>query len=586
MKGLNWRITTVVATVLFAIYLLIPTFLKFAFNKQVPKVIKSGDPFYYHLLPSQVLKLGLDLRGGVHLVMGIDFAEVKKDAVVKMKTQLEDLLKEEKVQGVTIKVMGINRILINFESDEQWEKVDSIIGRYLGPDIDFAGQTEKSASLVLSSAYHKRINDGAVQQSLETLRNRVDEFGIAEPIIQKHGEDKILVQFPGVSDIRRVKEIIARTAKLSFQIVVSGPDISDATPSLSQLNRWVDQFIKAKTLKLSETQPISSYLRPLNAYLQGKLPDGTEILFHKQTNINTKEVEYTPYLLEQKVMVTGEDLDDARQGYDPETGDPRVNFSLKPLGASKFEKATGENIGRHMAIVLDNNVHSAPVIRSRIGGGQAVIELGTIGRPLSEVIKDATDTALVLRSGALPARLEFLEERTIGPSLGADSIRAGTISLAVGLAMVLLFMIIYYRTSGFIAVLALVLNGLFVLAALAAFEGTLTLPGFAGITLVVGMAVDANVLIFEHIREELRLGKGVNLAIAEGYRRAFSAIFDSNLTTIIAAIVLFNFGYGPIRGFAVTLLIGLMASMYTAIFVTRTVVDYTIVSKGKQTISV
>jgi preprotein translocase subunit SecD len=238
-----------------------------------------------------------------------------------------------------------------------------------------------------------------------------------------------------------------------------------------------------------------------------------------------------------------------------------------------------------MAIVLDSNVHSAPSIKTRIGGGRAQIEMGSQGKTQEDLYSEARDTALVLRSGALPARLEFLEERTIGPSLGADAIRSGTLSLVGGLIVMFLFMTVYYRASGVVAVLALLLNGLFILSAMAAFEGTLTLPGLAGITLTLGMAVDANVLIFEHIREELRRGKSVVLSIGEGYKRAFSAIFDSNLTTILAGLVLLSFGYGPIRGFAVTMLIGLVVSMFTAIFVTRVVFDYIVISRHQQTMS-
>jgi preprotein translocase subunit SecD len=237
-----------------------------------------------------------------------------------------------------------------------------------------------------------------------------------------------------------------------------------------------------------------------------------------------------------------------------------------------------------MAIILDNNVHSAPRIREKIGGGSARIEMGSSGRGADDILKEAKDTSLVLRSGALPARLQFLEERVVGPSLGADAIRAGSISLLVGLLAVFVFMLVYYKTSGLFATLALLLNGIFILSVMAAFEATLTLPGLAGITLTLGMAVDANVLIFEHMREELLNGKTLSFAISEGYKRAFGAILDANLTTIIAGLVLLNFGYGPIRGFAVTLLIGLMASMYTAVFVTRVMYDYFIVSKNKQSV--
>jgi len=586
MKGLTWRIVVVAGSIAFALYLLLPTYLRFQYGKQIPKVVKSDDPWYYRLLPSETLKLGLDLMGGLHLVVGIDFEEVHKDAVSKLKNQLKEIVEREKIEGVTFEITNDQRILVHYQTDEQWKKVDKLIGQELGQYIDFIGQTKNVASLQMTTLYETEVRKRAVDQSLETLRNRIDEFGIAEPTLQRQGDEKIMIQFPGIKEPGPLKEIIARTAKLSFQMEGSGPEEPGGPPAVEELKAWVSEFEKEKKMKPDPSQPMSKYLRELNAYLQNKLPQGTEILFHKRVNVNTKEVEYIPYVLEREPIVTGEDLQDAFYSFDPNTNEPIVNFHLTPIGAMKFEKGTGENVNKYMAIVLDNNVHSAPRIKQRIGGGRAMIEMGSMGRSQQDILNDAKDTALVLRSGALPARLEFLEERTVGPSLGADAIRAGTISLAAGLALVFIFMVIYYRWAGAVADLALLLNGLFIIAALAAFEGTLTLPGLAGITLTLGMAVDANVLIFEHMREELRAGKSVNMAIAEGYSRAFSAIFDSNVTTIIATVVLLNFGYGPIRGFAVTLLMGIIASMYTAVFVTRVVFDYFIVSKGKTSVSV
>jgi len=587
MKGLTWRVVTVIATVVFAIYLLIPSWLKFHLGKQVPKVVKAEDPWYYHLLPTETFKLGLDLSGGLHLVLGIDFNEVNRDAISKLKNQLKELLAKDHVEGVTVDTTNDNKLVVHYQGDAQWKQVDSVIGKEFGKFLDFEGQSGNTATLRISSLHEEEVKRRAVDQSMETLRNRIDEFGIAEPTIVRQGEEKILVQFPGVQNTGRLKEIISRTAKLSFQVEEAGPEVPSGGPAkMSQLDAWVDEFVKAKNLKLDAANPIANNVRELNEYLQGKLPKGTEILFHKSTNINTHEATYTPYLLQRDALVTGEDLQDAYYGFDPQTNSPIVNFQLTPVGASKFEKATGENVHRYMAIVLDSNVHSAPVIKSKIGGGRAMIEMGSSGRSDADVLSDAKDTALVLRSGALPARLEFLEERVVGPSLGGDAIRAGTLSLVVGLMLVFLFMGIYYRYSGMVANIALALNGLFILAALAAFEGTLTLPGLAGMLLTLGMAVDANVLIFEHMREELRAGKSVMLSITEGYSRALSAIIDAHMTNIIAAVVLLEFGYGAIRGFAVTMLIGLAASLYTAVFVTRVIFDYAVIARNKKTISV
>lgn len=583
MKGLTWRTVTVVFTVVFSVYLLVPSIIKFKTGKQVSKTAKSDDPWYFSILPTETLKLGLDLMGGLHLVLGIDFNEVNRDAITKLKTQLKEALETEKVEGVTLEASNDNFVLVHYKDDATWKKVDGVIAKNLGQYLDFDSQTNDTAKLRMTTTYEGEVRRRAVDQSMETLRNRIDEFGIAEPIIQRQGDEKIMVQFPGVQETGRLKDIIARTAKLSFQIVRTGPEEPNGnnSPTESQLSEWVAQYQKEKNIVPTALKPITSYSKDMNQYLAGKIPAGTEVLFSKKLNVNTRDYDYTPYLLEREALVTGEDLQDAYYSFDPQNNEPIVNFQLTPGGATKFEKATGENVHKYMAIVLDSNVHSAPRIRQKIGGGRAMIEMGGSGRSQQDVMNDAKDTSLVLRSGALPARLEFLEERVVGPSLGADSIRSGVLSLSAGLALVFVFMIIYYRLSGVIACVALALNGLFILGAMAAFEGTLSLPGLAGITLTLGMAVDANVLIFEHMREELRNGKALATAVVEGYSRAFSAIFDSNLTTMIAGIVLLSFGYGPIRGFAVTMLIGLTASMYTAVFVTRVVIDGLILAKNR-----
>ena len=587
MKGLKWRTLVVLATILFSIYLLIPTYINFSQGVTIPKVAKSDDPWYYHILPSESLKLGLDLKGGLHLVLGIDFNEVNRDAIIKLKNQMKDLVDREKIDGIALETTNDNKLVVHYQNDDQWKKVDRLIAKNMGQAFDFEGQNNNTAKLRMTDYEVGQVRDRAIEQSIETLRNRIDEFGIAEPILAKQGDEKIMLQFPGVQDPGRLKDIIARTAKLSFQIVRTGPEEPGGQPSVDEVQKMVDEYVKTKGIKLAVQNPITNYNRDLNAYLQGKIPAATELVFHKRVDVNTKEASYVPYLLDREPLLTGEDLEDARYGFDPQTNSPIVNFEMTPLGAGKFEKATGNNVHKYFAIVLDNNVHSAPRINERIGGGRAKIDMKSgAGRSQAEVMADAKDTSLVLRSGALPARLEFLEERVVGPALGRDAIKAGTLSLAAGLFLVFLFMAIYYRGSGVVADIALFLNGVFILAIMAAFEATMTLPGLAGITLTLGMAVDANVLIFEHLREEMRAGKSVATAIAEGYHRAFSAILDTHVTTIIGALILLKFGYGPIRGFAVTLLIGLSASLYTSVFITRLIQDYFVVSRGSKTLSV
>jgi preprotein translocase subunit SecD len=587
MKGLNWRVTGVVASLLFCVYLLTPSILKFGWGQTVPRVSKPGDPWYYRILPSEVLTLGLDLQGGLHLVLGIDFAEVQRDAVSKLKTQLQEVADREHPKQFTAEVNNRDEIVVKYAGASAGGQLNDLIVKYLDAVLEFASQSSSEAVLRIHPDHESAVRKRAIDQSLETLRNRIDEFGIAEANIQPQGTDKIQVQFPGVQDPTRIKDIIARTAKLSFQIARSGLEIPNGPPRIEEVRAWIAEFDQKTGNKIDSGKiPVSEYLKELNKSLESRLPQGTEVLFHREMNVNTRMAEYTPYVLDRESMITGEDLQDARFGYDQENNKPEVNFELTPVGSGKFEKATGANVGKIMAIVLDNNVHSAPVIQGRIGGGSARITLNSEGKSIEELQHEATDTSLVLRSGALPARLLFLEERVIGPSLGLDAIRSGTKSLVYGLAIVFAFMLVYYRASGIVASLSLVFNGIIVLACMAAFEATLTLPGLAGLTLTLGMAVDANVLIFEHMREELRNGKSIAHSIAEGYRQAFSAILDGNVTTIFAGLVLLGFGYGPIRGFAVTMLIGLTASMYTAVFVTRVVFDYFVVAREARSLSI
>ena len=369
----------------------------------------------------------------------------------------------------------------------------------------------------------------AVDQALETIRNRIDQFGVTEPDIRRQGENRILIQLPGVQDPQRAKDLIGRTALLEFKLVDEAHD--------------------------------------LNSALQGSVPAGSEILYKIDEDRDTKRTSKTPFLLKKSALLTGASLTDARVQLDSQYGEPYVSIEFDKKGARMFERVTGENVNKRLAIVLDNKVYSAPTIQERIAGGKARIT----GRFTME---EARDLAIILRAGALPAPVTILEERTVGPSLGADSIRLGLISMAVGGILVLLFMAFYYKLSGLLADFEVLLDIVLIGAGLAAFGATLTLPGMAGIILTIGMAVDNNVLIYERIREELRLGKSPRASVDAGFDRATTTIMDANLTTLIAAVVLFQFGTGPVKGFAVTLSIGVIASMFTAIVVSRLVFDY------------
>jgi preprotein translocase subunit SecD len=372
------------------------------------------------------------------------------------------------------------------------------------------------------------IKKSAIDQALETIRNRVDQFGVAEPDISRQGENMILIQLPGIKDPERAKELIGKTAILEFKLVDEEYDVGRA--------------------------------------LAGNIPFGDVILYERVVDPQTGAINKIPFVIKDKTLMTGDVLKDARVKLD-QNNRPYVGLSFHPAGARLFEQITGDNVGKRLAIILDNTVYSAPVIRQRIAGGEAIIE----GRFTME---DARDLAIVLRAGSLPAPIKIQEERTVGPSLGQDSINKGIKATIIGGLLVLIAMILYYRMAGFVANIALILNMVLLLAALAALRGTLTLPGIAGIALTVGMAVDANVLIYERLREEMRLGKPPGAALAAGYTRAFLAIMDSNVTTVIAALVLLQFGTGPIKGFAITLTIGLAASMFTAIVVTRFIFDF------------
>jgi len=379
----------------------------------------------------------------------------------------------------------------------------------------------------------------AVDQAVETITNRIDQFGVAEPDIRPQGRDRILVQLPGIKDPKRAVDIIGKTALLEFKLVDEDNSLEEA--------------------------------------LKGTIPPGDEILYQIKGEPGSQKK--IPFLLKKRAVLTGEYLTDARVRIDSQYSEPYVSISFDSRGARLFEQITGANIKKRLAIVLDSAVNSAPVIQDKISGGRAQIT----GRFTME---EARDLAIVLRAGALPAPVKIIEERTVGPSLGKDSIDNGLKSMITGGLIVILFMVFYYRFAGILADVALFLNIIFIAAGLAFFGATLTLPGIAGIILIIGMAIDANVLIFERVREELRLGKTPRAAVDGGYSKALVTILDANITTLIAALVLFQFGTGPVKGFAVTLSMGIIASLFTALFVTRVIFDYLIIERGMKKISI
>jgi len=470
-------------------------------------------------LPVKQVNLGLDLQGGSHLLLQVGLDAVIDERLESVVETVRSVLRQERIRYaglgarngvVSVTIRDVERVeeayrairLVEAETSIDWDDETGQI------TVEFNDQAIQD------------LKNSAVLQSIEIVRRRVDETGVNEPTIQRQGDDRILVQLPGLGDPERIKRLLGRTAKLSFHLL---------NPNMSAREAMATRV------------PAGSMLLPA----QNPAPGEDEF-----------------YLVQRRVMVGGETLVDSQPGFGNQTNQPVVTFRFDPVGAKRFGKVTTENVNRPFAIVLDDQVVSAPVIREPILGGS-----GEISGRFS--VQEAQDLSLVLRAGALPAPLTILEERTVGPGLGQDSIEAGKLASIVGLIAVVVFMTISYGLFGIMANVALAFNITLILAVLSGLQATLTLPGIAGIVLTIGMAVDANVLIFERIREEARAGRTPIAAVDAGYSRALTTIWDANITTLIAAILLFAFGSGPVRGFAVTLAVGIVTSMFTAIMVTR-----------------
>ncbi|MGH7767929.1 MAG: protein translocase subunit SecD [Candidatus Binatia bacterium] len=518
-QGVLARLVIFLALTLVAIIYLIPSF------------VRELPPWWGRYLPSDRINLGLDLQGGTHLVLEVKVEKAIENTVERTKEDMAKLLRDRGIAGAEISRRG-NEIVLKVPPASA-DKIRDLL------KSDFANltivNTQSGAGVAefvlgLNPKEMRALRDATIDQALETIRNRIDQFGVSEPIIQRHGQQDILVQLPGIQDPERAKEIIGKTALLEFKLVVEAPS-EDALRNP---------------------------------------PPGTEVLYG---------FDKTPYLVQAQALMTGEYIADARVRPSERLEGPYVELVLSSSGARLFERITAENVKRRLAIVLDNKVYSAPVIQERISGGHASIT-GSFD------MKEARDLAIVLRAGALPAPVEIVEERTVGPSLGSDSIRQGIISFIVGGSFVILFMAVYYKGAGLLADVAVIFNVIYLLAILAGFHAVLTLPGIAGIVLTIGMAVDANVLINERIREELRTGKSPRAAVEAGYERALPAILDSNITTVLSGLILFQFGTGPIKGFAVTLCVGILTTVLTAVYLTRIYYDYRIATRRLARVSI
>ena len=487
-------------------------------------------------MPNKGIVLGLDLQGGLHLVFEVEGDKAVEITTDRYASRLRELFAKKNltanvtVSGLTITVTPSNTDIIKVVEDNYPTLATVETGTRLVYKI-----SDKEAG---------RIKDTSADQALETIRNRIDQFGVSEPTIHRQGENEIVVQLPGVKDPKRAIDLIGKTAQLEFKLLADDVKVASEIP---------------QTIAPGEEELLLSQFA-------GKIPEDTEILFEKKVNRETGAVRKLPILLKKQAALTGDLLSDAKVSIDSRFSEPYVSLSFNTAGAKLFEDVTAANVKKRLAIILDNTVYSAPVIQERIAGGNAQIT-GNF------TMEEAKDLSIVLKAGALPAPMKMLQNVTVGPSLGRDSIEAGKRAGIIGTIAVVIFMIFYYRFSGIIADFALLLNIILLLGAMASLNATLTMPGIAGIILAIGMAVDSNVLMFERMRDELRAGKTPRAAVDSGYDKAFWTIFDSHVTTLITAAVLFQFGTGPIKGFAVTLSLGVSINLFTALIGTKSIFD-------------
>ena len=511
----KWKIFAIIGSCLFFVVFAIPSFLTESARDKLPS-----------WMPKQAVSLGLDLQGGSHLLLEVDFDAYLREQLANLTDDIRNKFRTEKIgyRGLAVnkeeKAVGFS--LREDSAADAAVDVKKILTS-INPDIEVEEQSASLYNVKFNDQFLKRERLRVLEQSLEIINRRVNETGTKEPIIQRQGDTRIVLQVPGLDNPEHLKALLGRTAKMTFHMV-------DETVGFQDIE-------------------------------SGTVPSGTRILLSDDKRSDGKPMKLA---VQSRVMLSGDMLVDARTAYD-QNGEAVVEFRFNHAGARKFADITSENIGKPFAVVLDNKVITAPVIRSPIMGGTGVIS-GNF------TVQSANDLSLLLRAGALPAPLKVIEERSVGPSLGADSIKAGTLASVIGIGLVILFMLMFYGLFGMFANIAMLVNAFMTISLLAMFNATLTLPGIAGIVLTVGMAVDANVLIYERMREEMRNGKLPHVAISDGFRMAFGTIFDGHITVLVAAALLYYFGTGTVKGFAVALAIGILCSLYTAVLVTRLMV--------------
>lgn len=531
-KGFNWRI------------FLIAAFLLLSAVYMTPTLVSSLPSWWSGVLPKEKIRLGLDLQGGSHLVLEVDTPKAAEGALELIATDIEDSLTAQNLRFKRVAREGGDKVKLTLYDKGTVEAALALIKKKY-PEMELMPQFEEGGFSVVQIKMNQKVAtdrmDKAVAQALETIRNRIDQFGVSEPVIAREGINHIVVQLPGIKDPKRAIELIGKTARLEFKLLDESVNPLTATP--------------------------------------GTIPEDAEILMEKRTDKATGVVTETPLVVKKKAMITGDLLTDAQVRIDSQFNQPYVAIEFNSTGARLFDQVTAANVGKRFAIVLDNSIYSAPVIRERISGGSAQIS-GSFSD------KEAADLSIVLRAGSLPAPVKIIQNVTVGPSLGMDSIHKGLMAGAIGLLLVIVFMTVYYKVCGMVANYGMVLNIIFLMGSLAALGATLTLPGIAAIVLLMGMSVDSNVLIFERIREELRLGKPPIAAVDAGYDKAFMTIMDSHVTTLITAAVLFQFGTGPVKGFAVSLSLGIIINLFTSLVATKVVFDVALTRMNLKRLSI
>jgi len=518
-KGMKWKAIVTFLVLVGGIVYLVPSF------------VEDLPEWWKKYLPTDKIHLGLDLRGGIHLLLEVEADKAVENTVERIVTDLKEVLRKKDIFYSSIGREGQNTLKIEGISISDKDRFDEILSAQY-PTLKLYSTSEGARGVTyvlgLTEKEAQAIKEQSIDQALETIRNRIDQYGVTEPTIHREGSGRIVVQLPGIKDPERAIELIGKTALLEFKLVDEEHSLEEA--------------------------------------LKGNVPPESEIIYEKRYDPETNRTRSTPLLIKKRTLMTGDVIADARMHIDSKN-QPYVGLKFNPRGAKLFDQIAAENVNKRLAIILDNNVYSAPVIRQTHYGGSAVIE----GNFTSD---EAHDLAIVLRAGSLPAPIKVAEKRAVGPSLGTDSIRKGLISCLVGGILIIVFMGVYYQTSGIIVNLALIIHMVMIMATMAAFKAVLTLPGIAGLVLTMGMGVDANVLIHERIREELRLGKSFRAAVEAGYKRVLLVIFDANITTLVAALVMFQFGTGPVKGFAVTLSIGVVWTILVQLYFTQWVFEY------------